>query len=305
MRFFRYLVLGAVVYRTAVSGVLMFADIDPYYALFNFWTGETAVGALAILAAVTVFSLFVERPWCKYCCPLGAFLGISNFFSVFKIRRNSDTCVSCGCCDRICPMNIRVSEKKNVSDHQCIRCLKCTSENSCPVQDTVNLSPFFAGSVKIRNLTAAILVLAFIFGGYATGKAAGYWTTEKDRRPGGGKTTAVAADPAEIRGSTTFGEIEILFDVPVEVLTEAFGVSAESVPEDFRAGSVEEIYGESGFDIGTGSVRYFTALYSGLPYEPDEEVWFPAQAYVLLEARNVGDDSGLEYVRTHLIEDEK
>ena len=56
LRFLRYIVLVQVLIVTARSGVLMFAEIDPYYALFQFWTGEVALSAIIMLAAVMVLS---------------------------------------------------------------------------------------------------------------------------------------------------------------------------------------------------------------------------------------------------------
>lgn len=140
LRFLRYGVLLWVVYMTAVSTKLVFSGFDPYYALFNFWTSEVAITGLIILLLVIVGSLFVERPWCKYACPYGAVLGITNLFRIFKIRRNKSTCISCKACDRVCPMNIKVSENEIVLDHQCITCMQCTSEYACPVKNTVDLS---------------------------------------------------------------------------------------------------------------------------------------------------------------------
>ncbi len=137
LRYTRYLVLGWVVYMTATSGTLVFANIDPYYALFNFWTSEVAIGGLIVLAVTLLASLFVERPWCKYACPYGAVLGLFNLVRVFGIRRQESTCTMCGACDRNCPMNINVSSKSVVRDHQCISCLECTSEARCPVNATV------------------------------------------------------------------------------------------------------------------------------------------------------------------------
>jgi len=37
-------------------------------------------------------------------------------------------------------MNITVSKNSIVKDHQCISCMKCTSEEGCPVADTVEFS---------------------------------------------------------------------------------------------------------------------------------------------------------------------
>ncbi|MFC1917658.1 4Fe-4S binding protein [Chloroflexota bacterium] len=140
LRYLRYIVLVWVVYVTATSAVLLFADYDPYFALFNFWTDEVAVSALTILGVVILTSLYIERAFCKYACPYGAVLGIFNLFRGFKIKRNTATCIDCKACDRGCPMNIEVSASGVVRDHQCISCLKCTSEFDCPVEDTVALT---------------------------------------------------------------------------------------------------------------------------------------------------------------------
>ncbi len=139
LRYLRYLVLAAVVYQTAVTGKLIFQGVDPYYALFNLWTNELTPAALTLLALTAIASLFVERPWCKYACPYGAVLGLTNFFRIFKIKRNTETCIQCGACDRACPMNITVSDTATVRNHQCISCLKCTSEQACPIAKTVAL----------------------------------------------------------------------------------------------------------------------------------------------------------------------
>ena len=145
LRYLRYAVLAWVVYVTAVSGTLMFAEYDPYFALFNFWSSEVSVTALVILGVTLVLSVFVERPWCKYACPYGAVLGITNLFRVFQIRRSAATCKADGACSIMCPMNIKVDTVNTVRDHQCISCLECTSEAVCPVAKTV---VFNAGGIK-------------------------------------------------------------------------------------------------------------------------------------------------------------
>ena len=146
LRYLRYVVLALVVYLTATTGKLVFQEADPYYALFNLWTGEVALAALIILGATTLLFLIMERPWCKYACPYGAVLGIFNLFRIFKIRRNPETCISCGACDRTCPMNINVSGTGTVRDHQCITCLECTSDSKCPIPETVELKLKGGGS---------------------------------------------------------------------------------------------------------------------------------------------------------------
>ena len=140
LRYLRYVVLALVVYQTAVTAKLVFVEVDPYYALFNFYTGEVALSAILILGAVTVLSLFIERPWCKYFCPYGALLGLFNFIRIFPVRRQESTCINCKKCDVACPMNITVSTGLAVRDHQCITCHECVSGLACPVDNTVIIS---------------------------------------------------------------------------------------------------------------------------------------------------------------------
>jgi len=148
LRYLRYIVLILVSVQTVRFGKLVFQDVDPYYALFNFWNSEVTWVSLAILGAVLALSLLVERPFCKYACPFGAFQGIFNLFRVFGIKRNPKTCISCHACNRACPMNIDVEGSGTVRDHQCISCMECTSELACPVADTVVLG---AGSFKEKG----------------------------------------------------------------------------------------------------------------------------------------------------------
>ena len=138
--YLRYGVLAMVLWQTAVAGKLVFQDVDPYYALFNFLTGEVAISALVVLGVVTVLSLFVERPWCRWLCPYGALLGLFNKIRLFPVRRNAKTCIQCKKCDKACPMGIQVSAKGAVRDARCITCHQCLSGNACPVENTVTVS---------------------------------------------------------------------------------------------------------------------------------------------------------------------
>ncbi|KUK73715.1 MAG: Uncharacterized protein XD91_0447 [Clostridiales bacterium 38_11] len=137
LRHLRYIVLAAVIYFSSMTFKLVFADYDPYFALFNFYTGEVAFTAIVVLAVVLISSLIIERPWCKYLCPFGIIMGLFNKIRIFKIARNTNTCISCKKCDKACPMNLVLSDKKTITSTSCISCMACTSDNACPVDDTM------------------------------------------------------------------------------------------------------------------------------------------------------------------------
>lgn len=94
---------------------------------------RSAVGFLytwkfVILAVTVIISVIIYRPFCKYICPLGAIYGLFNRVSVFKLRCDTEKCVNCGKCSKVCKMNVNPSESPYSSE--CIRCGLC--EKNCP-----------------------------------------------------------------------------------------------------------------------------------------------------------------------------
>ncbi len=130
LKVLKYIVLALILYMTVKSFNLVFINADPYYALIHFYTGEVAPLALIILLITLVASLFIQRPWCTWFCPLGAVLSLLGRFSILKIKRPSDTCITCGACSKTCPVGLDPSAQDTVKDSSCIRCGLC--EASCP-----------------------------------------------------------------------------------------------------------------------------------------------------------------------------
>lgn len=80
-----------------------------------------------ILIIIIILSLMIYRPFCKYICPLGAIYSIFNPISALKYQVNTDKCLGCGACSKVCKMNC--NPVKNPNDLECIRCGKC--KNTC------------------------------------------------------------------------------------------------------------------------------------------------------------------------------
>ncbi len=83
-----------------------------------------------ILLLTVLASIIIYRPFCKYICPLGAIYALFNRFSLFQLRCNKVSCISCKRCAKACEMQLNPS--KNARDLECIRCLKCKS--ACPTK---------------------------------------------------------------------------------------------------------------------------------------------------------------------------
>lgn len=296
LRYTRYIVLALVVYVTATTGLLMFANVDPYYALYHFWTGETAFAAMAILIITLVASLFVERPWCKYACPYGALLGLFNKIRIFKIRRVKNTCTNCKACDHRCPMNIKVSEVEIVNDHQCISCLECTSELSCPVPNTVGMAKL--NSKKIAVFTVGILLIGIFSASWL-----GLWSTTNKKTPTTYESGVAAGTykAEDIKGSYTFDEVANLYGIDPEVLREAFAVPKETNLKSFKSKDIEVMYASSGQEIGNGSLKAFVALYKGLPLELEDSFLPEPAVKLILENNKTLTEEQKAYLASHTV----
>jgi len=80
---------------------------------------------------MTILGLnFIEkRFWCKYLCPLGAFLGVLSRYSLLK-RSVSEDCTSCGACSTVCQGNAKPETKEHWRDTECLVCRNC--DDICP-----------------------------------------------------------------------------------------------------------------------------------------------------------------------------
>ena len=154
------------------------------------------------------------------------------------------------------------------------------------------------------NLTSkplAAIIFVVIFGGIAFTTAMGWWITESTKQAATYTEGEFAgqSNPADIRGSYTFGDVEKNFGVPPAILAQAFLIESND-PATFAVKGLEEIYAASEFEIGTASVRLFVAFYNGLPIDLTADTYLPEEAAALLKERNLTPEQ-LTYLKAHTV----
>jgi MauM/NapG family ferredoxin protein len=104
---------------------------------------------------------FIEkRFWCKYLCPLGAFLGILSRFSFLK-RLISEDCTSCGVCATACQGNAQPDVKDHWRDSECLICRNC--DDICP-QNAVSFGFKRGAGTAAMDLGRRRVIASFITG---------------------------------------------------------------------------------------------------------------------------------------------
>ncbi|PKN83910.1 MAG: hypothetical protein CVU46_15645 [Chloroflexi bacterium HGW-Chloroflexi-8] len=129
LRYVKYLVLVWAVGGSAYFGYMVFRDYDPWSALINIAEFSFTPGFI-ILVTTLIASFFIERPWCRYACPLGAISGLVGKFSPVYLKREESACTICKICTKSCPMGIEIHTATTIKSVDCITCLECVG--SCP-----------------------------------------------------------------------------------------------------------------------------------------------------------------------------
>ncbi len=97
-----------------------------------FWA-FIAVNAAYYAAGIALAFLFRDnRAFCKYICPVTVFLKPMSYFSLIRVKCDTDKCISCGKCSKVCPMDVDVTDnsRKRKNGTECILCMECV--RNCP-----------------------------------------------------------------------------------------------------------------------------------------------------------------------------
>lgn len=116
------------------SGVTAVKTAGPWqvfgqYVSFGHWPGLKpllSVGGILLLV-IFIGSLFVQRFFCRYFCPMGAIYSLISQASFLKIDKPRDGCGKCHLCTSKCPMGMDLTKKDRIAGGECISCQKCVS----------------------------------------------------------------------------------------------------------------------------------------------------------------------------------
>jgi polyferredoxin len=271
-RLLKYGVLIVFTWFTWRMAELVIRPFDPWVAYHHLTSPELltefGIGA-AVLGISLVGSFVYDRFFCKYACPMGAFLAPISWLSAFKVRRDSSACIACGKCDMSCQMNLEIADRATPDSTECISCGVCVAE--CPVPGALTFSARPVTGKQIAALTPIALVglsAAVMFGIVGVSMATGTMsvtnpTLAQQMRegsgelPGSGESEGHGAGAGEgapiepgttdtslIKGYMTLAEVAQAFGVPLAELQAQFGVNDADT-----AVALKDIKDAYGFDM--------------------------------------------------------
>ncbi len=124
---------------TVVTLYCYFSGAEAFLGIKSQWIKDTysfLIGAwFAGVIGTGFYPIFGNRVWCRFGCPLAAYLGlVQRFKSRFRITTNGGQCISCGNCSTYCEQGIDVrayaQKGENIVRSSCVGCGICSAV--CP-----------------------------------------------------------------------------------------------------------------------------------------------------------------------------
>jgi polyferredoxin len=116
----KYAILTTVIaYFLVTKDPLIYPYVEPFWM---FGLNLRTPVLLAMLGTLLLTTIFVRNAYCRFLCPLGAFLGIVSNLTVFRIKRWSE-CNTCRICEKACEWGAIRGPKILMTE--CVRCDDC------------------------------------------------------------------------------------------------------------------------------------------------------------------------------------
>lgn len=150
----RWMIYGVLVFITATTIAVLVGRFTGFKNIFiidsgtlSSWYGFFIGSAFSGVIGVGFYPLLGNRVWCRFGCPMAAYLGILQRFTIklpwnkeakrmskFRITTNGGQCISCGNCSTYCEMGIDVKayaqRQEDIVRASCVGCGICSAV--CP-----------------------------------------------------------------------------------------------------------------------------------------------------------------------------
>lgn len=138
----RWIIHSVLIFSLLMTIITLYCYFSGAYSLFGIksqWIKDTysfLIGAwFAGVIGTGFYPIFGNRVWCRFGCPLAAYLGlVQRFKSRFRITTNGGQCISCGNCSTYCEQGIDVrayaQKGENIVRSSCVGCGICSAV--CP-----------------------------------------------------------------------------------------------------------------------------------------------------------------------------
>jgi polyferredoxin len=116
----KYVLLGAVlIYYLATRDVAIYRYVEPFWM----FSGHASAVMWLMLAALLVATVFVRNLYCRFLCPVGAFLGVISKVSTLRPIKRWSECKSCTICEKACEWG--AIQGPRIVKSECVRCDDC------------------------------------------------------------------------------------------------------------------------------------------------------------------------------------
>jgi polyferredoxin len=123
------LLAGVVLYFVATRDFSIYKYVEPFWM----FTLQGSTGLWIGVGVLLLATVFVRNLYCRFLCPVGAFLGLLSSLTVFKIKRWGE-CKTCTICEKKCEWGAIQGPK--IIKSECVRCDDCErlymDQKKCP-----------------------------------------------------------------------------------------------------------------------------------------------------------------------------
>ena len=133
----KYIILLVIIGTSEIDldTALLMTEVEPFKTAITL-KFDRSFKYVCYALVLLFMSLFVNRFYCRYLCPLGAFLVLGGKFRILNISKRRKECGSpCHLCEKSCPTQAIQSSGK-INMNECFYCFDCQEEyyddHRCP-----------------------------------------------------------------------------------------------------------------------------------------------------------------------------